>query len=225
MCFKNFCYLLKFSHLIEENLRYGEAAIARMLKRVRGTYGLVIMAINWPDQITAARSSNPLVIGLGKNENIIASDTSAISELTKNVIYMNDGEMAVLTKNNVELFNILEFKNLNISIRKKKLELNSQDVQKNGYPHFMLKEIFEQPKSITNSFRGRIAKKEGNVKLGGLENVKERLRNINRLVITGCGTAYLAGTIGKLMIEELSGIPCEAELASELRYRKTFLNK
>ncbi len=223
------------SHLIEENLRYArnennlKEVFRKALKQVKGAYGLAIMLADWPDRIIAVRNSSPLVVGLGKNENIIASDASAILGRTKNVIYLNDGEMAVLTKDNVKLFNIFSLRemlrmdtklqDLDISKRKEKLDLNIDDASKSGYPHFMLKEIFEQPESILNSFRGRLVKEEGNVKLGGLESVKDKLKKINRIIITGCGTAYLAGTIGKLMIEELSGVPCEVELASELRYQ------
>lgn len=240
------------SHLIEENLRYTgfEESVARALKLVRGTYGLVVMASGWPDQIIAARNSSPLVIGIGKGENFISSDVSAILGRTREVIYLNDGELAVLTKDSVKLFNILKFKYLNtfslkemfygnkkfkkqkisksqyldISERKEKLKWNINDAQKSGYPHFMLKEIFEQPASISNSLRGRLVKNKGLVKLGGLETMKERLRNINRLIITGCGTAYLAGLVGKYMIEEYVGLPCDVELASELHYRNFLID-
>ena len=208
------------SHLIEENLRYGpELAVAKSLRLVKGTYGLAVVFTDYPDRIIAARNSSPLVIGIGRNEHLIASDASAILSRTKNVIYMNDDELAVLKRDNVKLFNTLRFKSSNISSRKEILDWDVNDIQKGGYPHFMLKEIFEQPDSIFNSFRGRLIKREGNVKLGGLENIKNKLKKIDRIIITGCGTAYLAGMIGRLMIEELSGIPCEVELASELRYR------
>ncbi|MDO8575006.1 MAG: glutamine--fructose-6-phosphate transaminase (isomerizing) [bacterium] len=221
------------SHLIEENLRYGpEPAVVKSLKSIKGTYGITVLFADYPDSIIAARNSSPLVIGIGNGEHLIASDASAILKRTRDVIYMNDGEMAVIKANSVKLlnitdlsaanfksFNVSNFKNINISSRKEKLDWGVDDVSKNDYPHFMLKEIFEQPESILNSFRGRLVKEEGNVKLGGLESVKDKLKKINRIIITGCGTAYLAGTIGKLMIEELSGIPCEVELASELRYQ------
>ncbi len=222
------------SHLIEENLRYAKnenslkEVFIKSLKPVKGTYGLAVMLADWPDRIIAARNCSPLIIGLGKNENIIASDASAILGRTKNVVYLNDGEIAVLTKDKVKLFNVprfpyyggqAKFQNLDISKRKERLDQVFEKTQKNGYPHFMLKEIFEQPESLANSLRGRVIKNKGLAKLGGLETVKNRLKNIKRLMITGCGTAYLAGTIGKLMIEELAGIPCEAELASELYYR------
>ncbi len=218
------------AHLIEENLRYGpESAVIKSLKLIKGTYGLTIVFSDYPDRIMAVRNSSPLVIGIGDGEHLVASDASAILKQTKNVIYMNDGEMAVMTKDNVKLFNIFslremsrrdtKFKNLNISRRSERLEWSVSNVSKNGYPHFMMKEIFEQPESLMNSLRGRIVKNMGLAKLGGLETAESRLESIDRLIITGCGTAYLAGTVGKLMIGELSGIPCEAELASELRYQ------
>lgn len=223
-----------------------ENAVAEALGRVRGTYGLTILSADWPDRIIVAKNSSPLIIGAGKGGNIVASDAAAIVGRAKDIIYMKDGEIGVLAADNVKIFDvsksissnspglqgsdvrksekrkILALKNLNISGRKEKLEWNIDSAQKGGYPHFMLKEIFEQPESIFNSFRGRLVKKEGAVKLGGLESVKNKLKRINRIVITGCGTAYLAGLAGKMMIEELAGIPCEAELASELRYRKIF---
>ena len=218
------------AHLIEKNLRYGpELAVVKSLKSIKGTYGLAVLFSDYPDRIIAARNSNPLVIGIGNGERLIASDASAILNRTQDVIYMNDGEAAVITKNNIKIFNISKFsakggsasgrKNLDTSKRIEKLEWNIDDIQKNNFPHFMLKEIFEQPESLTNSLRGRIIKNSGLPKLGGLEGIKNRLEKIDRIIISGCGTAYLAGAIGKLMIEELSGIPCEVELASELRYR------
>jgi len=229
------------AHLIEENLRYGEKAILKALKQVRGTYGLAIMVADWPDRIILARSSSPLIIGVGTGENLVASDASAFIGRTRDVIYLNDGEGAVLTKDNIRLFNIsgeltLSANNFplkmptrhsggersqaeNISARKEKLEWGIDDAQKGSYPHFMLKEIFEQPESIENSFRGRLIRNEGLAKLGGLENIKNQIKNINRVTITACGAAYLAGLIGKYMIEEYSGVQCDAELASELRYR------
>ena len=223
------------AHLIEKNLRYGpELAVVKSLKSIKGTYGLAVLFSDYPDRIIAARNSSPLVIGIGNGERLIASDASAILNRTQDVIYMNDGEAAVITKNNIKIFNISKFsakggsasgrKNLDTSKRIEKLEWNIDDVQKKGYPHFMLKEIFEQPESLTNSLRGRIIKNSGLAKLGGLEGIKNQLKEINRIIISGCGTAYLAGAIGKLMIEELSGIPCEVELASELRYRNASVN-
>src|SRR3989338_3703024 len=223
------------AHLIEKNLRYGpELAVVKSLKLIKGTYGITVLFSDYPDRIIAARNSSPLVIGMGNGERLIASDASAILNRTQDVIYMNDGEVAVITAGTVKLLNISKFQNFppkadqpqaeNILKRKEKLEWNIDDIQKNNFPHFMLKEIFEQPESLTNSLRGRIIKNSGFAKLGSLEQVENRLKSLNRLIITGCGTAYLAGAIGKLMIEELSGIHCEVELASELRYRNSLIN-
>ncbi|MDO8676358.1 MAG: glutamine--fructose-6-phosphate transaminase (isomerizing) [Candidatus Azambacteria bacterium] len=238
------------SHLFEENLRYVKneddfiGAVNGVLGQVKGTYGLAAIFADYPDKILIAKNSSPLVIGIGKEEYLVASDASAIVGRTKDVIYLKDGEGAILTRNNIKLFNILHLRqnyskpfstilpsqqavgsqDLNILNRKEKLDWDVDDIQKNGYPHFMLKEIFEQPESISNSLRGRLIKNEGSTKLGGLENVKERLKNIDRLIITGCGTAYLAGMVGKYMIEEYVGLPCDIELASELRHRNLFSN-
>ena len=208
------------AHLIEENLRYGpEKAIVESLKQVKGTYGLAIMITDWPDKIMVVRNASPLAIGIGDREHIVASDPSAIISRTRNVIYMQDNEAAIITKDNIKFFDILNSKNLDITSRKEKLEWDLDDAQKNGYQHFMLKEIFEQPEAVSNSFRGRLLQDSGLVKLGGLESVRNQLQKVERIIISGCGTAYLAGLVGRLMIEELSGIPCEVELASELRYR------
>src|SRR3989344_3888905 len=208
------------AHLIEENLRYGpEKAIVESLKQVKGTYGLAIMITDWPDKIMVVRNASPLAIGIGDREHIVASDPSAIISRTRNVIYMQDNEAAIITKDNIKFFDILNSKNLDITSRKEKLEWDLDDAQKNGYQHFMLKEIFEQPEAVSNSFRGRLLQDSGLVKPGGLESVRNQLQKVERIIISGCGTAYLAGLVGRLMIEELSGIPCEVELASELRYR------
>lgn len=239
-------------HLLEENLRYGpELAIIKSLKLVKGAYGLTIIFAEYPDRIIAVKNSSPLVIGFGDSEHMVASDASAVLGRTHEVIYLNDDEMAILTKNCVKVLNISQNSKIskfftknrfnsnkkdflldsegyqieNVFKRKEKLDSEVDNVQKNGYPFFMLKEIFEQPESIKNTLRGRLAVDKDFIKLGGLEQVKNRLKNLNRLIITGCGTAYLAGTIGKLMIEELSGIPCESELASELRYRRMLVSK
>jgi len=215
------------AHLIEENLRYGpKLAIIKSLKSVKGSYGLSIVFADYPDRIFAAKNGSPLIIGTGKGENMIASDASAILNLTKDVIYMNDGEMAVLTKDNVKLFSLNKNKNIfslremsrRDTKRRERLDLNIDDASKKGYPHFMLKEIFEQPETITESFRGRLSKKEMNINFEELEHIKDRLKKVERIIIAGCGSAYLAGLFGKLTLEELGGIPCETELASELRY-------
>jgi len=228
------------AHLIEENLRYAKndagikTAIINAIREIRGTYGLAIIINAWPDKLILVKNASPLVIGVGDGEYLAASDASAIMERTRNVIYMQDNEMAFLTKKGFKLFNIslpektsrkkMDLKNINVSNRKEKLELTSNSAQKSGYPHFMLKEIFEQPESIENSLRGRLIKSRGLARLGGLESVRDRLKRIERIIITGCGTAYLVGLVGKHMIEELTGIPCEAELASELRYCSNFAN-
>lgn len=174
------------------------------------------MALDLPDKLILARNGSPIVIGVGRVKNTAASDPSVLVGIAKNILYMQDGEVAILSKENIRFFDI---KNNSIKKKAEKLDLTLEKAQKNNFPHFMLKEIFEQPETIFESFRGRLMKSNGSVKLGGLESAKNHLKNTERIVITGCGTAYLAGLIGKLMIEELSGISCEVQLASELRYQ------
>lgn len=204
------------AHLVEENLRYGEMAILKTLKQIIGTYGLAVLVLDLPGKLIVARNGSPLVIGVGQREHIVASDPSALIGVVKNILYMEDGEIAILSKKNIRF---LDIKNNNIKKKAEKLDLTLEKAQKNNFSHFMLKEIFEQPETISDSFRGSLVKGKGLVKLDGLENVKNQLKSIERIVITGCGTAFLAGSLGKLMVEELSGIPCEVQLASELRYQ------
>ncbi len=211
------------AHLIEKffdgNL---EDATLKALKLIKGTYGLAIMSRQDPQKIVVDRNSSPLVIGLGENEYIVASDASAILTHTKEVIYMDDQEIAVITPQNIS------FTNLNREKLLKKpeiLEWDVEKVRKGRYPHYMLKEIFEQPEALKNSIAGRLIEKEGLAKLGGLENVQSKLADIERLIIVGCGTAYLAGLTAEYMFEEYAGLQTEIEFASEFRYRKPILDK
>ncbi len=211
------------AHLIEKffsgNL---ENAVISALKLVKGSYGLAVIAKDDPEKIVVAKNSSPILIGMGNDEYLVASDASAILDHTKEVVYLNDGEIAVITLQGVEFTNLA---NQKLDKKKEVLEWNISEAQKGGYPHFMIKEIFEQADSIKNSLAGRLMVKEGNAKLGGIENIAEKLRDIDRLIITGCGTAYLAGLVGEFMLEEYAGIPVEVEMASELRYRKPVLDK
>lgn len=211
------------AHLIEEELRAHPFAdaVRFALKQVRGTYGLAIIAKNDPDTLIAARNFSPLLLGINTQGYIVASDASAVLKHTKQVIYLDDGEMAVLTPSEHHVYD------LSRNARKKELheiEWSLEQAQKGGYPHFMLKEIFEQPEAIENTLRGRLIVNEGKANLGGLEPVKEKLRSINRIIISACGTAYYAGLVGEYMLEEYAGIPTEVELASEFRYRKPLID-
>lgn len=211
------------AHLIEKFFQSNlEEAVIKALKLVKGTYGLAIISKNDPRKIVVARNSSPVLIGIGDNEYIAASDASAVLAHTKRVVYLNDGEIAVITQEGLSFTNLARE---NLLKTAETLEWKLEKVQKAGYPHFMLKEIFEQPEALGNSISGRLIEKEGLAKLGGLEEIEDKLREIERLIIVACGTAYLAGLTGEYMLEEYAGIPVEVELASEFRYRKPILNK
>ncbi len=212
------------AHLIEE---FGKkldfkASVLEALKLIRGTYGLAIINKKEPDKIIIARLGSPLVLGLGKDEYIIASDIAAIVRHTDQVIYLEDEELAVINSANYEVVNT---KNKLVNKKITKLDWTVEKAEKSGFDHFMLKEIFEQPSAISDAIRGRLVAKEGMAKLGGLRDVTERLRNLERIVIVSCGTSYHAGLIGEYILEEYAGIPVEVECASEFRYRKPLLNE
>ncbi|MEK7616065.1 MAG: glutamine--fructose-6-phosphate transaminase (isomerizing) [Patescibacteria group bacterium] len=206
------------SHLIEKFFKSNlEQAVIKALKLVRGAYGLAIVAQNDPGKIVAVKNSSPIVVGLGDGEAIVASDASAILTHTKQVVYLNDGEIAVVTKDGVSFTNLAKQK---LSKKPETLAWGLEATQKGGYEHFMLKEIFEQPESLANILRGHLVEKDGGVKLGGIESVSDRLRKAQKIHIVGCGTAYYMGMIGKYMLEEYTGISVEASIGSEFRYRK-----
>lgn len=210
------------AHLIEDtrNMRQEtslEEAVREAVSQLRGTYGFAILDRREPDKLIAVRNFSPLILGIGDGEYFIASDASAVLRHTRNIIYLNDGEMAVLTKNG---YQISDFGSKIIQREPSVIDWTVEEVQKGGYPHFMLKEIFEQPEAIENSTRGRLIAKEGTAKLGGLSEVEQKIRDIKRLHIVSCGTAYLAGRVGEYMLEEYAGVPVEVDLASEFRYRK-----
>ncbi|MCX6765534.1 MAG: glutamine--fructose-6-phosphate transaminase (isomerizing) [Candidatus Moranbacteria bacterium] len=212
------------AHLIEELTKKMdfEEAVIEALKNLKGTYGLAIINKKFPRRIIAARMGSPLVIGLGHNENIIASDVSAIVRHTDKVIYLEDGEVATIEPDNYEVTNIKKQK---VDKKITKLDWTIEKAQKGGFAHFMLKEIFEQPEVVGNATRGRLVVPEGMAKLGGLRDVSERLRELERIIIVSCGTSYYAGLVGEYMLEEYAGIPVEVEYASEFRYRKPILDK
>ena len=205
------------AHLIEEFYDGDiEQAVRLALSQVKGTYGLVVMCHDEPDRLIAARLGSPLIIGLGEGENLIASDLAAMIDYTRNVIFLDDGELAVVTREKVANTK------LNRQIVNNKVEqifFNIEEIEKDKYPHFMLKEIFEQPNSIRDAMRGRLLKDEGTARLGGLHNFEKTLQEVKRFIILGCGTSWHAGMIGEYLIEELAGIPVEVEYASEFRYR------
>jgi len=211
-------------HLIEEySVDYTlEEAVRRALQLVKGTYGIAVISKKDPGKIVAARMASPLLIGVGNGEYMIASDPSAVLSHTNKVIYLEDGDIAVLTK---EGFRIADLARVAQERDAVDLEWGLEEAQKGGYPHFMLKEIFEQPEALENAIRGRLVQDEGLAHLGGLERAKERLRTIDKIKIIACGTAYHAGLVGKYMLEEYAGIPTEVDFASEFRYRKPIIDK
>ncbi|KKU14821.1 glutamine--fructose-6-phosphate aminotransferase [Candidatus Wolfebacteria bacterium RIFCSPLOWO2_01_FULL_45_19] len=211
------------AHLIEEsrsqNLesRSLEDSVRLAVAQIKGTYGFAILDKREPEKLIAVRNFSPLILGIGDGEYFIASDASAVLKHTRNIIYLNDGEIAVLTKGG---YKISDFGNKIIERAPSVIDWTAEEAQKGGYQHFMLKEIFEQPEAIENSIRGRLLVEEGAARLGGLAEVEQKLRDMKRLFIVACGTAYLAGRIGEYMLEEYAGIPVEVDLASEFRYRK-----
>lgn len=215
------------AHLIEEfnkRLDFKKSVLAA-LKMLRGTYGLAIINRKEPDKIIIARLGSPLILGIGQNEFIVASDISAIVRHTKKVIYLDDGEVAEISQNN---FTITNIKNKPVNKQIAELNWTVEKSQKNGFDHFMLKEIFEQPDSIRNGLRGRIdtfLHEDTMPVLGGLHSVEKRLRKINKIIIVACGTSYYSGLVGEYMLEEYAGIPTEVEYASEFRYRKIILDE
>ncbi|HDQ46207.1 MAG TPA: glutamine--fructose-6-phosphate transaminase (isomerizing) [bacterium] len=197
-------------------------AIRESLRLVEGTLGIAVLSAHEPDRLFVARRGSPLVIGVGDGETLIGSDGAALVEHTRRVIYLEDDEMAVVDRGGARV-RTLQDKTVNRKIEK--IEFDLGQIQKGGYAHFMLKEIFEQPQTIVDSMRGRLLVEEGNAKLGGLENCLDRIRNSYRLILTACGTSWHAGLIGEYLIEKLAGIPVEVEYASEFRYRDPILSR
>ncbi len=213
------------SHLVEEHfkkIKNFEKAVISALKEVRGTYGIVFSFKKEPNKIIAARMGAPVVLGIGENERFVASDASPILRHTKQVIYLQDGDVAVLTSGSHDIFSL---NNLKINRMPENIEWKADQIQKGGFKHFMLKEIMEEPEVVENTIRGRILSQKGLVKLGGLESVANKLEKIKRIIIVGCGTAYYAGLVGEYMIEEYAGIPTEVEVGSEFRYRNSIIDK
>lgn len=213
-----------FAHLIDSfiNKKYSLTKSVQMaLNEVNGTYGLAVIYAKEPDKIIVARKGSPLVIGIGEGENFIASDVSALLAHTKHVIYLEDGELAVVRKDGYTVKNITD-EEIEKEIHEISMSLDEMD--KGGFPHFMLKEIMEQPESVTNSMRGRLLFDEGISKLGGLADVTDRLVNSKRIIISACGTSWHAALVGEYMIEQFAKIPVEVEYASELRYRNAVIS-
>ncbi len=193
-----------------------ELAVRLALTKVIGAYGLVVICRNEPDKIIAARKSSPLVLGIGEGEYFVASDATPIIEYTDRVIYLNNDDVAVIGKNELTLKTL---KNEKLVPAIQKLDIDITEIEKNGYDHFMLKEIFEQPRSIQDTFRGRISLDKSSIHLGGLHTVEDKLINAKRITIVACGTSWHAGLVGEYLFEDIARIPVEVEYASEFRYR------
>jgi len=212
-------------HLIEEflkNKKNFHTALIDTLKLIKGAYALAIIDSANPQTLYAAKLSSPLIIGVGNGENFLASDPVALIGKTRKVIYLKDGEIAEINKDEIVISNLNKEKT---SPTINYLEWNLEQAQKGNYPHFMLKEIFEGPEVVLAALRGRIKAKENLVKLGGLEQVADKLKQIKRIIILACGTSYHAGLVGEYLFEEITQIPTEVHLASEFRYRDEPLEK
>ncbi|HTY36578.1 MAG TPA: glutamine--fructose-6-phosphate transaminase (isomerizing) [Bacteroidota bacterium] len=206
-------------HLIEQLYVQGvglELAVRQALLQIRGTYGIIVAAAREPEKLIVARNGSPLLIGVGENENIIASDASALVRHTRKVMYLADGEMAVVTAGGITTTTLAD-----VPVEKfiQELTLDLQEIERGAFEHFMLKEIHEQPETIRNPMRGRLIAGEDHVKLGGLEHVKEKLVGAKRIIFVGCGTSWHAALVGEYLLEQIAGVPTEVEYASEFRYR------
>ena len=214
-------------HLIEDIQEKSKLslfeAVRVALSEVVGAYAIVVIDKANPNQLIAARKSSPLVIGIRENEYFLASDATPIVEYTKNVIYLDDDEIAL-----INLSEGLTLKTISNEIKTpyvQELEMQLEALEKGGYEHFMLKEIYEQPQSILDSMRGRISVNQSHVGLGGIKNYEEKLLNANRLIFVACGTSWHAGLVGEYLFEEIARIPVEVEYASEFRYRNPIINE
>ena len=210
------------AHLVEEFYKGTLAeAVAAALREVEGTYGIAVISSREPDTVVAARLGSPLLVGLGNGENYIASDPSAILQHTRSVVYLDEGEMAVITPTS---YRIMDRKEMPLTKAVSQIEWDLATVERGGYAHFMLKEICEQPESIRNVLRGHLLEEEGAARLGGLNLTDEELLGINRIVITACGTSWHAALVGEYLLEEIARVPVEVEYASEFRYRSPILD-
>lgn len=208
-------------HLIEEiqtkeNVSLAEA-VRLSLGRVVGAYAIVVMDRETPDTLVAARKGSPLVLGVGEGELFLASDASPIIEYTKNVVYINDEEIVVLRPNGQFVIKTIDDEVQTPFIQHLDMEIES--IEKGGYPHYMLKEIYQQPQTIADAMRGRLNVQQGIITLGGVVEYENALKNTNRIIIVACGTSWIAGSIGEYLFEDLARIPTEIEYASEFRYR------
>ena len=211
------------AHLIEEFHRTTpdlDHAVRSALHEVDGTYGLVVLSSDHPDQLVVARRGSPLVIGYGDGEVLVASDASALVQHTRKVTYLEDGEVALIRRDSVETKTLDDVRTLK---KVEELEIDLEQIEKGGYAHFMLKEINEQPETITNSMRGRLRVEDGLVTLGGLGDSLDTIAKAERIILLACGTSWHAALIGEYMLEQFARVSVEVEYASEFRYRNPVL--
>ncbi|MFZ1976801.1 MAG: glutamine--fructose-6-phosphate transaminase (isomerizing) [Bacteroidota bacterium] len=212
-------------HLIEEFYKTSfdmEIALKRALSKVTGTYGIIVISEYEPEKLFVARKGSPLVIGYGENEMLVASDASALVQHTRKVNYMEDGEIAILTASSTV---IKTLDDVEVDRDAEELTFELEEIEKDGFAHFMLKEIHEQPATIEDSMRGRLLEDQGTAVLGGLSHVIDKLVRAPRIVLAACGTSWHAALVGEYMFEQYAHIPVEVEYASEFRYRNPILNK
>lgn len=206
-----------------ENLTLAEA-VRYALNEVIGAYAIAVLEKDNPNEIVVGRLGSPLAIGIGENEFFIASDASPFLQFTKEAVYLDDGEMAIISSGqDVDIRKIKD--NLKVKPAVQELQINLEEIEKGGFEHFMLKEIYEQPKSIRDTMRGRLLVEDGIIKMAGIWDHQERFLNAKRIIIVACGTSYHAGLIAEYLIEDLARIPVEVEYASEFRYRNPIINK
>jgi glucosamine--fructose-6-phosphate aminotransferase (isomerizing) len=212
------------AHLIEKYYtgKDLEVAVRKALEKVEGTYGILVISATEPGKMVAARNGSPIVMGIGEDEYIVASDVAAILKHTRQVIYLEDHEMIVATPDH---FTTMTIENEYVNHDVHEVDWDLEMIEKGGHAHFMFKEIFEQPETIKNAMRGRLIPATGDVRLGGLNMSEDDLRGVKRIVLLGCGTSWHAGLIGEYMIEEKARIPVEVEYASEFRYRNPIIEE
>ncbi len=211
------------AHLIEEHFDGSlETAVIDALRHVEGTYGIAVVSSRDPNKIVAARKGSPLLIGLGDGEHFVASDVSAILAHTRQVIYLDDGDVAVLCRDGYRILDVNAASQIDRQVSRIDWDLDM--IERGGFAHFMLKEIFEQPASVENTMRGRLLAEEGTAKLGGLNMTADDLLHIENIVITACGTSWHSALIAEHMIEECARVPVEVEYASEFRYRNPIVS-
>ena len=211
------------AHLIEDFYEGSlEDAVQRAVAELEGTYGLVVLSRKEPSKLVGVRNGSPLVVGVADDEYFLASDVSAILKHTRQVVYLDDKEMAIVEPSG---FKTVTIENVAVDKEIEKVDWDLETIEKGGFPHFMLKEIFEQPETIQNATRGRLVFEAGDAHLGGLNIAERELRELKRLVLLGCGTSWHAGMVGEYVIEEQARVPVEVEYASEFRYRNPIMDR